>query len=115
MESRDKGEDDWIFLSILYVSVGSFHLYNKSSLGRTLSWYEKGTKNEMMSDSRGKNRSYVKINLSVLQHSLYKPEQKKKKKKKINIVRRCFSPLKLSFIVISAVFVGAAKAMQYKA
>ena len=24
MESRDKGKDDWIFLSILYVSVGSF-------------------------------------------------------------------------------------------
>lgn len=47
-----------------------------------MSWYEKGTENEMMSDSRGKNRSYVKINLSVLQHLLYKPEQKKKKKKK---------------------------------
>lgn len=33
----------------------------------------------MMSDSRGKNRSYVKINLSVLQRWLHKPEQKKKK------------------------------------
>lgn len=35
----------------------------------------------MMSDSQGKNRSYVKINLSVLQQLLYKPEQKEKKKK----------------------------------
>lgn len=35
----------------------------------------------MMSDSQGKNRSYVKINLSVLQQLLYKPEQKGKKKK----------------------------------
>lgn len=35
----------------------------------------------MMSDSHGKNRSYVKINLSVLQHLLHKPEQKKEEKK----------------------------------
>lgn len=54
----------------------AFHLYNKSSLGRAVSWYENGTKNEMMSDSHGKNRSHVKINLSVLQHLLHKPEQK---------------------------------------
>lgn len=41
--------------------------------------WEKNEKNEMMSESHGKNRSYVKINLSVLQHLLHKPEQKKKK------------------------------------
>lgn len=35
---------------------------------------------EMMSDSHEKNRSYVKINLSVLQRLLHKPEQKEKKK-----------------------------------
>lgn len=34
---------------------------------------------EMMSDSHEKNRSYVKINLSVLQRLLHKPEQKEKK------------------------------------
>lgn len=89
----------------------AFHLYNKSSLGRTVSWYEKGTKNEMMSDSQGKNRSYVKINLSVLQQLLYKPEQKGKKK---NLVRRCFFPLKLSFIAISVVLWGTTKVLQYK-
>ena len=36
---------------------------------------QKKKKKEMMSDSHGKNRSYVKINLSVLQHLLYKSEQ----------------------------------------
>lgn len=75
----------------------AFHLYNKSSPGRAVSWYEKGTKNEMMSDSRGKNRSYVKINLSVLQRLLHKPEQKKKK-----CCVRCFFSQKLSFITISS-------------
>lgn len=58
----------------------AFHLYNKSSPERAVSGYEKGAKNEMMSDSHGKNRSYVKINLSVVQHLLHKPEEKKKKK-----------------------------------
>ena len=66
-----------------------------------------------MSDSQGENRSYVKINLSVLQHLLYKPEQKEKKKKN-NLVRRCFFPLKLSFIAISVVSWGTTKVMQYK-
>lgn len=58
----------------------AFHLYNKSSPERAVSGYEKGAKNEMMSDSHGKNRSYVKINLSVVQHLLHKPEEKKKEK-----------------------------------
>lgn len=58
----------------------------------------KEQKNEMMSDSHGKNRSYVKINLSVLQYLLHKPEQKEKK-----LVRRCLFPLKLSFKTISLV------------
>lgn len=57
------------------------HLYNRSSLGRAVLWFEKGTKTttkKVMSDSHGKNRSYVKINLSVLQHLLHKPEPKKR-------------------------------------
>lgn len=103
--SRDKGRACRIFSVSFSVCLWeAFHLYNKSSLGRAVSWYEKGTKNEMMSDSHGKNRSYVKINLSVLQHLLHKPEQKKGKKKK-KLVRRCFFSLKLSFVTISFIFV----------
>lgn len=40
----------------------------------------KEQKNKMMSDSPGKNSSQVKINLSVLQHLLHTPEQKKRRK-----------------------------------
>lgn len=67
----------------------AFHLYNKSSPGRAVSGYEKGAKTEMMSDSHGKNRSYVKINLSVVQHLLHKTEEKKKKE---NTCERMFFP-----------------------
>ena len=86
----------------------AFHLYNKSSPGRAVARYEKGAKNGAMSDSHGKNRSCVKINLSVLQHLLHKPEQKQKKKKPL--VRRGFLPLKPPFMTLSWVLCGAAEA-----
>lgn len=62
-------------------------------------------KNEMMSDSCGKNRSYVKINLSVLQHLLYKPEQKKKKKK-IKHCEKMLFPTEAIFYSHLCSFVG---------
>lgn len=99
MESKDKSRACWIFLSHFVCVCGKLSTYTTNHpQGGQCHDMRKEQKNEMMSDSHGKNRSYVKINLSVLQHLLHKPEQKKKK-----LVRRCFFPLKLSFITISLV------------
>lgn len=81
MESRDKGRACWISPSRFECVCGKLSTYTTNPpQGGQCHDMRKEQKNGAMSDSRGKNRSYVKINLSVLQHLLHKHEQKKKKK-----------------------------------